>query len=255
MLKHTKKTTELYEDIQKKIFYMIPEKWDSLYLYASVVEEKGKQTGELFFYYVPKGIFKKKPVNVYEIPAKFNIDEAEYLKLVEDLYAKVKELRQEFKKLELGETWSNVTMIIHNSRFMAEYHYEDLKNSPFSSYERHVIWRCKYLDMSIEQLNKEEKEILKKYGSGPKTLDRVERYDAGIYIKDIQNTVDYDTEQEETQEDDATATANANLNSNANANEASTKSANVSNKPKAQGEKIQTKRNQILGTIEDETTT
>ena len=254
MLKHTKKTTELYEDIQKKIFYMIPEKWDSLYLYASVVEEKEKQTGELFFYYVPKGIFKKKPVNVYEIPAKFNIDETEYSKLVEDLYAKVKELRQEFKKLELGETWSNVTMIIHNSRFMAEYHYEDLKNSPFSSYERHVIWRCKYLDMSIEQLNREEKEILKKYGSGPKTLDRVERYEAGIYIKDIQNTVDYDTEHEETQED-ATVTTNANSNLNANANEASTKSANVSNKPKAQGEKIQTKRNQILGTIEDEKTT
>ena len=195
MLKHTQKIKGLYEDIQKTIFYMIPEKWESLYLYSSVVEEnKNKEAGELFFYYVPKGILRKKPVNVYEIPSKFNIDEAEYLKLVEVLYSKIKLLRQEFKKLELGETWSNLTLIIDNSRFLVEYNYEDLKQSPLSSYERHVIWRCKYLGITLDQLTKEEKEILKRYATGPKILVRTERYNAGIYIKDIENTVDYDTQ-------------------------------------------------------------
>ena len=195
MLKHTQKIQELYEDIQKTIFYMIPEKWESLYLYSSVVEEnENKEAGELFFYYVPKGILRKKPVNVYEIPSKFNIDEAEYLKLVEVLYSKIKLLRQEFKKLELGETWSNLTLIIDNSRFLVEYNYEDLKQSPLSSYERHVIWRCKYLGITLDQLTKEEKEILKRYATGPKILVRTERYNAGIYIKDIENTVDYDTQ-------------------------------------------------------------
>ncbi len=195
MLKHTQKIKELYEDIQKTIFYMIPEKWESLYLYSSVVEEnENKEAGELFFYYVPKGILRKKPVNVYEIPSKFNIDEAEYLKLVEVLYSKIKLLRQEFKKLELGETWSNLTLIIDNSRFLVEYNYEDLKQSPLSSYERHVIWRCKYLGITLDQLTKEEKEILKRYATGPKILVRTERYNAGIYIKDIENTVDYDTQ-------------------------------------------------------------
>lgn len=191
MLRHTQKIKELYEEIQKHIYSMIPEKWESLYLYASVIEGE-KETGELFFYYVPKGILKKKPVNVYEIPSKFNIDESEYLKLVDTLYSKIKRLRQEFKKLELGETWSNVTMVIHNARFMVEYDYENLKENPLTSYERHVIWRCKYLGIAFEQLNKEEKEILKKYASGPKILARVERYDAGIYIKDIKNVVAYD---------------------------------------------------------------
>lgn len=193
MLRHTRNIKELYEDIQRRIFKMIPEKWDSLYLYASVMEGQ-KETGEMFFYYIPKGIFKKKPVNVYEIPSKFNIDESEYLKLVDNLYAKIKELRQEFKKLELGETWSNVTIIIHNARFMVEYDYEDLKDNPLSSYERHVIWRCKYLGISFEQLNKEEKDILRKYASGPKVLARVERYEAGIYIKDLNNVITYDTQ-------------------------------------------------------------
>ena len=191
MLRHTQKIKELYEEIQRHIYSMIPEKWESLYLYASVIEGE-KETGELFFYYVPKGILKKKPVNVYEIPSKFNIDESEYLKLVDGLYSKIKRLRQEFKKLELGETWSNVTIVIHNARFMVEYDYENLKENPLTIYERHVIWRCKYLGITFEQLNKEEKEILKKYASGPKILARVERYDAGIYIKDVKNVVAYD---------------------------------------------------------------
>ena len=101
MLKTTKKIKEIYEDIQKKIFYMIPEKWDELYLYASVIERFGSiETGELFFYYIPKGILRKNPINVYEIPAKFNLEEAEYLRLVDLLYSKIKELREEFKKIE-----------------------------------------------------------------------------------------------------------------------------------------------------------
>lgn len=87
-------------------------------------------------------------------------------------------------------------MIIHNARFMVEYDYENLKENPLTSYERHVIWRCKYLGITFEQLNKEEKEILKKYAAGPKILARVERYDAGIYIKDIKNVVAYNKKEE-----------------------------------------------------------
>ena len=54
MLKHTKKIKEMYEDIQRRIFYMIPEKWEKMYLYASVMDRiDGQKTGELFFYYIP----------------------------------------------------------------------------------------------------------------------------------------------------------------------------------------------------------
>lgn len=196
MLKHTQKVKEIYEDIQRKIFYMVPEKWDELYLYASVIERLGGvQTGELYFYYIPKGILKKKPVNVYEIPSKFNLDEKDYLKLVELLYEKIKELREEFKKIEPEtKVWSNITMSIENLKFKVEYNYEDLLNSRFSSYERHIIWRYKYLNIGPEHCTKEEKEILKQYLTGPKTLDRKEKYETGIYIKNIKNIVDYDTE-------------------------------------------------------------
>ena len=195
MLNHTKKIKEIYEDIQRKLYYMIPERWEELYLYTSFIDGKNKEKqGELFFYYIPKGIFKKKPVNVYEIPAKFNLDENQYFQLVQILYNRIKELREEFKKSESGEIWTNITMIIENAKFKVEYHYEDLINNAFSSYERHIIWRYKYLNIGPEQVSKEEREILKRYMIGAKTLDRVETYETGIYIKDIENIIDYTTE-------------------------------------------------------------
>lgn len=211
MLKTTRKIKDIYEDIQRKIFYMIPEKWDEVYLYASVIERFGNvETGELFFYYVPKGLLKKNPINVYEIPAKFNLEEAEYSKLVELLYDKIKELRKEFKKLEEGRTWSNLTITIKDMKFLVDYDYEDLQNSEFDSYQRHIIWRSKYLNIGVEKVSKEDREILKRYMTGEKKLIRTESYEEGIYIKDIKNMVDFDTENyESTQNVEYVASKNA----------------------------------------------
>lgn len=208
MLKQTKKTKEIYEDIQRKIYYMIPDKWEKMYLYASFIDkEDGKMTGELFFYYIPKGLLKKNPVNVYQIPSKFNIDEKEYLELVEILYQRLKTLRKEYKKIELGETWSNLTISIENINFKIEYRYDDLLNSEYSNYDRHIIWRNKYLGIGMEQLNKEEREILRRYHTGAKTFVREESYESGIYIQNIKNIIDYDTS-ENTEFEEKTESAN-----------------------------------------------
>ena len=198
MLNHTKKIKDIYEEIQKELFYMIPEKWDKLYLYSCVIDmPKNVKTGELFFYYITKGGLKKKPVNVYEIPNKFNLDENQYLKLVELLFNKIKQLREEFRKVDT-EAWSNITLIIENSRVRVEYDYEDLKKSNFTSYERHIIWRFKYLGIGPEQVSKKDKEILKRFVLGAKTLTRKEIYQFGIYVKDVGNIIDYNTEDSET---------------------------------------------------------
>lgn len=198
MLNHTKKIKDIYEEIQKELFYMIPERWDKLYLYSCVIDmPKNVKTGELFFYYIPKGVLKKKPVNVYEIPNKFNLDENQYLKLVELLFNKIKQLREEFRKVDT-EAWSNITLIIENSRVRVEYDYEDLKKSNFTSYERHIIWRFKYLGIGPEQVSKKDKEILKRFVLGAKTLTRKEIYQFGIYVKDVGNIIDYNTEDSET---------------------------------------------------------
>ena len=195
MLNHTKKIKEIYEDIQKRLFYMIPEKWDKLYLYSSVIDmQNGEQTGELYFYYIPKGILKKKPVNVYEIPNRFNLDENDYLKLVKILYDRIKQLIEEFRKSETGTLWSNITMTIENMKFKVEYNYDDLEHSSFSSYERHIIWRYEYLGIGEEQVSKKEKEILNKYLTGAKIIKRKENYETGLYIRDIENKIAYNTD-------------------------------------------------------------
>ena len=194
MLQNNQKIEDKYKEIQKKLFYMIPEKWDEVYLYASVIEEKGNsKTGELFFYYTPKGIIKRKPINVYEVPARFNIDEEEYLRLVEMLYNTIKELRQEFK--ESGQKlWSNVTITIKNFKFKVEYNYKDLlKDNEYTNYERHIIWRYKYLKQGIEYCNREERKILEKYINRFRVLNTNQTYEEGIYITDIKNIVDYET--------------------------------------------------------------
>ena len=196
MLNHTKKIKEIYEDIQKKLFYMIPEKWESLYLYSSVIDlGNNEKTGELFFYYIPRGIFRKNPVNVYEIPTKFNIEENQYLQLVEILYNEIKMLREEFRKSETRKLWTNITISIQDMKFKVEYRYDDLLNDIFDSYERHVIWRYKYLGIGIEQVGKKEKDILERYFSMPKQLEKKEEYSMGVYIEqDIKNIIEYNTE-------------------------------------------------------------
>ena len=203
MLNHTKQIKEIYEEIQRKLLYLIPEKWEAIYLYSSVIENGKKEpTGELFFYYIPKGIFRKNPVNVYEVPSKFNIDETQYLDLVEKLYDNIKLLREEFKRTTPGEMWSNLTISITNMKFRAEYSYEDLVNNAFNSYERHVIWRYKYLGIGPEQVSKKDKEILFRYFNGARNLAEVEEYNAGIYIEqDTKNIFEYSTQEDELEND------------------------------------------------------
>ena len=112
MLRTTKLMKDKYEKIQKYLFSMIPEKWEEIYLYASINQKIGKKkTGELYFYYLPKGLLKKKPVNVYEIPQKFNVNEEEYIKLVGELYDCIKDLSNDFINTE-QDLWNSLTISI-----------------------------------------------------------------------------------------------------------------------------------------------
>ena len=154
------KIQRIYREIQKKLFYMSPEKWRKVYLYSSILERQNHlETGELFFYYIPKGVLKKNPVNVYEIPTKFSIDEEQYLKLVDNLYAQIRRLQQTC--VELGEEkWNSVIISIADFKFNVEYNYDNLG---FSSYEKHLIFRYKYLEYSLESFNKNERDIINQY--------------------------------------------------------------------------------------------
>ena len=197
MLAVTKNMKIIFEKIQSCIFELILEKWDEIYLYASVIlDENNKQNGEMFFYYIPKGtLFRKKPINVYEVPRKFNINEEEYLKIVDALYENIKELQQEFKRTN-QDIWTNLSISIAHTRFKVEFFYDEVLNDKNSSYIRHVIWRYKYLHVGGEI--KEEKDILENYFKEVSMSNaKSEVYQTGLYVKSSNNLVGFDKEIEE----------------------------------------------------------
>jgi len=151
---------DIYSEIQKKLFYIIPEKWESIYLYASVIEEpQRRSTGEMYT----------------------------------DLYDVIKKLRQVwFQKTQ--KKWTNITISIENFQFKVEYDYQNLKMSQFDSYERHVIWRYLYLKLDLELFDKKEKQIIKKYMNFMvnHTLPKRDLYMEGIYKQPVKNIVDYE---------------------------------------------------------------
>lgn len=175
---------------------MIPEKWEKICLYASIMEQVNNlQTGEMFFYYYPTGLLKKNPINVYEIPNKFNIEEKEYMKLVDKLYGIISELREAFKESKEEKMWTNLTITIENLKFNVEYSYEDLIGSKYTSYDRHIIWKCKYLDLPLERLSKKDRKMLEEYYIEEKLSNqKTKNYIEGIYKKGVHNITQYNNE-------------------------------------------------------------
>ena len=190
MLRTTKNMKEKYEKIQNLLFTLIPEKWESIYLYASVGNDE-KQKGEMFFYYIPKSIIKKKPINVYEVPQRFNINEEQYLEIVKELYSWIKKLRQDFIDTE-QELWNSLTISIANFKFRVEFDYDELPSNEKKNNDKNIIWRYKYLKIGGEK--KEERKVLEEYFSH-KDISKKELYETGLYLKTENNNIMFDKEE------------------------------------------------------------
>lgn len=190
MLRTTKNMKEKYEKIQNLLFTLIPEKWESIYLYASVGNDEN-QKGEMFFYYIPKSIIKKKPINVYEVPQRFNINEEQYLEIVKELYSWIKKLRQDFIDTE-QELWNSLTLSIANFKFRVEFNYDELPSNEKLNNEKNIIWRYKYLKIGGEK--KEERKVLEEYFSH-KDISKKELYETGLYLKTENNNIMFDKEE------------------------------------------------------------
>lgn len=194
----TPEVKKIYASLQKQLFYLIPEKWDKIFLYASVIEQMlNLETGELFFYYYPKGILKKNPVNVYEIPSRFNLNEEEYIKLVEKLYDTIKQLREVYKK-QGAKLWSNITIKLIGLKFEIEFNYENLTYSKYSGTERHIIWKYKNLELPLESFNRKDRKLISNYlEEFVVDINQTETYTESIYKRPIKNLIDYNKEKTE----------------------------------------------------------
>ena len=226
----------IYSEIQKKLFYIIPEKWESIYLYASIMNAPNQKAfGEMFFYYLPKGLIKRKFVNSYEIPGIFNIDEQQYSKLITEVYKEIKDLRNCFIRNK-KKAWTNITIIIKDAKFRIEYDYENLFNSPYDSYQRHVIWRYIYLKDDYDLLSRKEQKIIKHYLENKDKVSTLKKYayEEGFYRNPVKNIIDYEK--------------------NLSVDEALAQSKEAAKKEKKKLSSLFKKKNKLTDIIEDEDT-
>lgn len=191
MMTSTPNLKEIYEYIQHQLNNLIPERWKSVYLYASVIKQvNNMEVWEMYFYYIPEGLLKKNPVNVYEIPNKFNIDEIEYLALVDILCDTIKKLHIEYKNT-YKKVWSNVVIEVGDSQFFIEYNNDDLVKSKYTSNDRHIIFKHKYLNIPIQSFSKREREIIQDFLDNEEPKMVYDRYVEYIPKEEVHNYIEY----------------------------------------------------------------
>lgn len=145
----------IYSNIENLLVRLVPEKWESIYLYASVME---RRRGEMYFYYFPKKILKVNPVNCYQVPDKFGIDEHSYNQSLEKLYRLIQSLN-----VIMVPKWTNITISIENGMFKIEYNYNEIEQSKYSDEERRIVWGYRHLHIPIEKMNLKEKALIETY--------------------------------------------------------------------------------------------
>ena len=185
---------KFYMRLQNQLFEMIPESWRTILLYTSIIDiPNQKPKAQMYLYYIPKGILKRKPVNCYEIPTLFDIDEEEYSRLIMNLYNTIKLLRDSYKKFK-KKAWSTIDITCQNDKFIVKYGFEDLKNSEYTPEERHIIWRYQNLNIDLDTLDRKERKILNYYIKESKVSlpPKVEICSEEIYEKPARATVDYE---------------------------------------------------------------
>lgn len=188
------KEKEIYMQLQNQLFEMIPESWKTILLYTSIIDiPNSKPKAEMYLYYIPKGILKRKPVNCYEIPNLFDIDEEEYSRLITNLYNTIKLLRDNYKSYK-NEAWSTIDITCQIDKFIVKYGFEDLENSNYTPEQRHIIWRYNNLNIDLDTLSRSERKILDYYIQESKiSLDpKIEVCSVPIYERPVQATVDYE---------------------------------------------------------------
>ena len=182
---------QMYKGIQHQLNNLIPEKWESIYLYASVIKQfNNLETWEMYFYYIPKGVIKKNPINVYEVPSKFNVDEEEYLELVNNLCNTIKALNKEYSE-EKKKDWTNMVIEIKDSQFLVEYNDDDLLKSQYKSEDRHIIFKHKYLNIPIQSFSKKEKAVIQRFLENEEYEMVYDRYLEYIEKEDVRSHIEF----------------------------------------------------------------
>ncbi len=201
MIINSPEIKDIYKSIQHQLNILIPEKWEGIYLYAAVMNQfTSAQAWEMYFYYMPQSFLKKNPVNVYEIPSKFNVDEKDYLELVDNLCNAIKKLHKEYKEV-YGKEWTNMVVSIKDEKFLIEYNYEDLLRLKYTSHDRHVIFKHKYLNIPVQEFSKKEQKVLQDFNENEQYKIVCDRDFEYIPKRETRNYIEFEKDDENKVED------------------------------------------------------
>lgn len=182
----------IYTRIQKQLYALIPEEWESIYLFASInKQDNNLDTWEMYFYYTPKGFMQRNPINVYEVPSKFNVDEKEYLKLVDSLCNTIKKLYLEYKET-YDKEWSSLVISVKDSQFFVEYEDDNIVEGKYSSHDKHIIFEHKYLGIPLQHFSKRDRRCIDNYLKYDEYNMVCDRYFEYINIKNSYNYIEYE---------------------------------------------------------------
>ena len=105
----------------------------------------------------------------------------------------IKKLRDNYKAHK-KKVWSTIDILCTNNKFTIKYGFEDIRNSEYTSEERHIIWGYENLNIDKEALNKKERKIVDYYLKVKENSlpPKIETYEENIYEQPIIATVDYE---------------------------------------------------------------
>lgn len=146
---------EYYSVIANKLNKMITCRWESVYLYGEVLDD----SREVYFYFKPTD--ENEFVYGHDIPDIYDVDEDTYDDTLFELMDVVADLNNEF--VNAGDpVWTSIIFYMDSiGKFKADFSYEDILNSEFTSGERQIIWE--YEVLGIEPEDEDAKELVKRY--------------------------------------------------------------------------------------------
>lgn len=133
---------QMYPVIAEDILGMIPDgNWYEIYLYAEILDG----SREVFFYF---NTYENEDfIYSHDIPAKYNVSEKNYDRLLLELQTKFHNLRQIFIDND-QELWTNLTLILkYPGKIKVNYDYEDVINSVISPTQRQMVFEYQHLGL------------------------------------------------------------------------------------------------------------
>ena len=125
-----------FEIIAKKIQVVLPKDWVKVIFYAEVTDD----SYEMFYYvFMPD---QDKPIQCYDLPDLYEIEEEQIDDIFEELYAPL--LEEKTQLINDGkEPWTNYTLVLNgDGHFTVDFDFSSLEDG---SYEYRKNWKEKYL--------------------------------------------------------------------------------------------------------------